>query len=54
MTRRARIIYAAVIGCLCAAAQLYVSVDFGPYVALLVASLLTPTLDWMFRPRPLI
>lgn len=54
MARRARIIYAAIIGLLCAVAQLYVSVDFGPYVALLIASLLTPTLDWMFRPRPLV
>jgi len=54
MARRARAVYAAVIGLLCAAAQLYFSVDYGPYVALLIASLLTPTLDWLFRPRPLL
>jgi Na+-translocating ferredoxin:NAD+ oxidoreductase RnfD subunit len=52
MARRARVMYAAVIGLLCAGMQLYVSVDFGPYIALLIASLLTPSLDWFFRPRP--
>jgi electron transport complex protein RnfD len=54
MGRRARTIYASMIGLLCAALQLYFSVDYGPYVALLIASLLTPALDWLFRPRPLI
>ncbi len=54
MTRDARTVYAAIIGLLCACSQLYVSVDFGPYVALLIASLFTPALDWLFRPRPLI
>ena len=54
MARGARTIYAAAIGLLCAALQLYFSIDYGPYVALLIASLLTPALDWVFRPRPLI
>lgn len=54
MARRARLIYAAFAGVLCATMQLYVSVSFGPYLALLLASLLTPSLDMWFRPRPLI
>lgn len=54
VTRRARLIYAALIGLLAAAGQLYGSVDYGPYVALLLASLLGPPLDWFFRPRPLV
>jgi electron transport complex protein RnfD len=54
MTRRARTIYAALLGLLCAVLQLYFSVDYGPYVALLIAGLLAPALDWFFRPRPLI
>ena len=54
MARRARVIYACVAGALCAVAQLYMSVSFGPYIALLLASLLTPLMDWWFRARPLI
>ena len=54
MARRARVVYAAAVGVLSAVSQLYISVDFGPYVGLLLASLLTPPLDWLFRPRPLI
>lgn len=54
MALGARTLYAAVIGLLCAALQLYFSVDYGPYVAVLIASLLTPALDWLFRPRPLV
>lgn len=54
MARRARIIYAAIVGVLCAGFQLYVSVAEGPYLALLAVSLLTPTLDKWFRPRPLV
>jgi len=34
--------------------QLYVSVSYGPYLALLIISLLTPTLDRFFRQRPLV
>ncbi len=54
VTRPARLIYAALIGLLAAAGQLYGSVDYGPYVALLLASLVGPPLDWLFRPRPLV
>ncbi len=54
MARRARGIYAAVAGILAAVLQLYVSVGYGPYLALLLASLLAPTLDTWFRPRPLV
>jgi Na+-translocating ferredoxin:NAD+ oxidoreductase RnfD subunit len=54
MARRARIIYAILIGLLAAFLQLYISVSFGPYMALLLVSLLTPTFDKMFRPRPLV
>src|SRR5207244_3185524 len=54
MTRRARTIYAFLIGVGTAAIQLYVSVSIGPYLALLAVSLLTPMLDKLFRPRTLI
>lgn len=54
MARRARVIYAVFAGVLTAIMQLYVSVSFGPYLALLLASLLTPSLDLWFRPRPLV
>lgn len=54
MSRRARAIYAAMIGGGSAALQLYLSVSIGPYIALLLASLLTPLLDVWFRPRPLV
>jgi hypothetical protein len=33
---------------------LYESVSAGPYVALLIASLLTPVLDRWFEPWPLV
>jgi Na+-translocating ferredoxin:NAD+ oxidoreductase RnfD subunit len=54
MARRARFIYALLIGVLAAGFQLYASVSFGPYLAMLVLSLLTPTLDKLFAPRPLV
>ena len=54
MARRARAIFAILIGLLAAVLQLYVSVSFGPYVALLIVSLVTPTCDKIFRPRPLV
>jgi Na+-translocating ferredoxin:NAD+ oxidoreductase RnfD subunit len=55
MTRRGRVVYAMLIGLGSAAAQLYLSVSFGPYVVLLVvAALLTPLLDRLFRPKPLV
>jgi Na+-translocating ferredoxin:NAD+ oxidoreductase RnfD subunit len=54
MTRRGRVIYALSIGALAAIFQLYVSAAIGPYLALMAASLLTPTLDKWLRPRPLV
>jgi Na+-translocating ferredoxin:NAD+ oxidoreductase RnfD subunit len=54
IARRARVIYAALIGLLTAMFQLYVSVSIGPYLALLTASLFTPTLDKTFSPRTLV
>jgi Na+-translocating ferredoxin:NAD+ oxidoreductase RnfD subunit len=54
MARRARIIYAILAGGFSAALQLYLGVSFGPYLALLLASLLTPALDMVFRPRALV
>jgi hypothetical protein len=33
--------------------QLYCSAAIGPYVALLIVSLLTPTLDRVMKPRPM-
>lgn len=54
MARRARAIYGVLIGLLAAIFQLYLSVAFGPYLALLVVSLVTPTCDKLFRPRPIV
>ncbi len=54
MSTRARWIYGSLIGALTAVFQLYVAVSFGAYLALLIASLVTPTFDKWFRPQPLI
>jgi Na+-translocating ferredoxin:NAD+ oxidoreductase RnfD subunit len=54
MTRRARIVYGVLLGVATAAAQLYLSVSFGPYVALLLVGLLSPILDTRYKPRPLV
>lgn len=54
MARRARVIFAVLTGVLSAGFQLYIAVSIGPYLALLVTSLLTPTLDKIFRPRTLV
>jgi len=54
MGRKAKVVFAIALGLLTAALQLYLSCSFGPYVALLLAGLLSPWLDEMFRPRPLI
>jgi Na+-translocating ferredoxin:NAD+ oxidoreductase RnfD subunit len=54
MTRRARTLYAIVIGVLAATFQLYVGVSFGPYLALLMVSIMTPTLDKWFKPKTLV
>ena len=43
--RPARIRYAFLLGILIAAAQIYVSASFGPYLALAVVNLLSPTLE---------
>ena len=54
MARRGRALFAILVGILTAALQLYASVSFGPYLALLLASLLTPLMDRFFRQRPLV
>jgi Na+-translocating ferredoxin:NAD+ oxidoreductase RnfD subunit len=54
MSARARTIYAILIGAMSAALQLYVNAGFGPYLALVFASLLTPAMDRLFAPRPLV
>jgi Na+-translocating ferredoxin:NAD+ oxidoreductase RnfD subunit len=54
MTRRGRAVYAVLIGAGAATAQLYLDVSYGPYLALLVVGLLTPLLDRIFLPRPLV
>ena len=54
MTRRARTIFAILVGALSAICQLYASVSFGPYLALLLVSSLTPTFDKWFHPRTLV
>lgn len=53
MTRRGRTLFAVTLGLLMAALQLYVSVSWGPYLALLLAGWVTPLADRLFRPRPL-
>lgn len=50
---RGRILFAVITGVLAAAMQLYVSVAWGPYLALLLVGLLTPIADRAFQPRPL-
>lgn len=54
MTRRAKLVYATVLGTAAAALQLYVSVAHGAYIALLLASLLSAPLDHWMRPKPLV
>ena len=54
MTRRGRTIYALLAGILTATAQLYADVLAGPFIGVLAASMLTPLLDRMCRPRPLV
>lgn len=54
MTRRGRVIFAVLAGILTAVLQLYASVSVGPYLALLLVSLLTPAMDRFFGPRPLV
>lgn len=49
MTRRGRAVFAIVLGVTCAASQLYLSVSFGPYLALLLISQLSMPLDRLFR-----
>jgi Na+-translocating ferredoxin:NAD+ oxidoreductase RnfD subunit len=54
MSRRGRILYALLIGAAAAAAQLYVSASFGPYLAVLLVGLLSPAIDGLFKVRPLV
>lgn len=54
MTRRGRNVYALALGVLAALFQLYASVAVGPYLAVMVVSLMTPTLDRIFRRRTLV
>jgi len=54
MTRRGRTCYALATGLLAAALQLYLSVSYGPYLALLLASLLTPLFDRLFPAKTLV
>jgi electron transport complex protein RnfD len=53
MTGPGRAVFAVLLGLAAAAAQLYVSVADGPYLALLIISLLTPGIDRLFGARPL-
>lgn len=53
LTKRGREIFAILIGLMAGIAQLYLSVAWGPYLALLIGGLLTPVLDRFFTPRPL-
>jgi electron transport complex protein RnfD len=53
ITRRGRTIFAVAIGILTAGIQLYASVSWGPYAALMLVGLITPIADRFFQPRPL-
>jgi electron transport complex protein RnfD len=54
IANRPRVIYALLAGVLTAVFQLYVSVSIGAYLALLAATIITPTFDKYFRPRTLV
>jgi len=54
LTRKARVIYASLIGVLAAGFQLYLSVSLGSYLALLIIGLMTPLLDRWAGFRPLV
>jgi Na+-translocating ferredoxin:NAD+ oxidoreductase RnfD subunit len=54
MARRARMIYAIFLGLVSGAAQLYLSVSVGPYIALLIAGVFAAALDRFFKPRTLV
>lgn len=51
---RWRVAYALMLGPLMALSQLYGSVAFGPFIALMAVSLLTPTIDRFTRARTLV
>jgi electron transport complex protein RnfD len=54
LTRRGRAVFAIGLGMISAVCQLYFSVAIGPYIALLVIGLLTPTLDRILQPKTLV
>jgi Na+-translocating ferredoxin:NAD+ oxidoreductase RnfD subunit len=54
LSRKARGIYAVLIGVLAAGLQLYWSVALGSYLALLLVGFITPVLDRIFAPRALV
>jgi Na+-translocating ferredoxin:NAD+ oxidoreductase RnfD subunit len=54
MAKRARVVYGLLVGILAAGLQLYMSIGYGPYLALLIVSLTTPALDRLFRQRALV
>jgi Na+-translocating ferredoxin:NAD+ oxidoreductase RnfD subunit len=54
LSRKGRAIYALLVGALAAGFQLYLSVSFGSYLALLMVGLLTPLIDKAFAPRALV
>jgi Na+-translocating ferredoxin:NAD+ oxidoreductase RnfD subunit len=54
VTKRGRAVFAILLGLLSAVFQLYASAAIGPYIALLMTVLLTPTLDRVMKPRPLV
>lgn len=54
IARRARVVYAILLGLLTAVMQLYVSVMVGAYLAVFIGALLAPTIDRWFKPRTLV
>jgi Na+-translocating ferredoxin:NAD+ oxidoreductase RnfD subunit len=53
ITKSGRAVVATLIGLMAGVSQLYLSVAWGPYLALFLGGLLTPVADRCFAPRPL-
>lgn len=54
LARRARAVFAVLVGVAAAAGQLYISASVGPYLALAAIALIAPVLDRWFAPRTLV
>lgn len=54
IARRARVIYAILLGIVTGIMQIYVSVAMGAYLAVLMVGILSPAIDRFFKPRTLV